>query len=621
MAATRSGCVPSDDVSVRASIPSSITAPIRSLDRWCNRRFDLLMPWSPREPLVVPSLSGPWGYIGWLGARMWRTVTLGMAMGTVWMVAQALVPWAIGRAVDAGIEQGSTRGLVTWCLVLLGLAVVTALATLVRHWLAVWNWCQGALVSSQVVGHHTSRTGTALPRTLPTGEVVSTVASDAIRLGDVYEVTARFVGSLVAYVVVVGLLWRSSTTLALVVGVGVPVLTALLGLVIKPLQSAQSFQREVSGELTTLAADTVAGLRVLRGLGGEKVFLDRYVVQSDAVRRAGVRVAGVQAVLDSAQVLLPGAFVVLVTWLGARFAVAGQITPGELVAFYGYAAFLVAPLRTATEMLQKLSRGHVAARKILGVLAVATSVPEPADPATEPGPLPDLVDPVSGVRIRPGRLTAVVSASPTASAGVAERLARLTASADGDTSARLGGVAVDTLPRAVLRRRVVLADADPQLFTGWVRTQLDPHGRHDDATIRRAVAAAAAEDVLDGLPAGLDDEVSERGRSLSGGQRQRFALARALLTEAETLLLVEPTSAVDAHTEATVALRLGGVRRGRTTVVVTASPLLLDRVDHVVVLGPDGTVAGEGTHHELLGRDDDLGRSYRDTVTRGEEQQ
>ena len=594
-------------------------APIRSLDRWVNRRFDLLMPWSPREPLVVPPMSGPWGYIGWLGRRMWGTVALGMVMGTVWMVAQALVPWAIGRAVDAGIEGGSTRGLVTWCLVLLGLAVVTALSTLVRHWLAVWNWCRGALLSSQVVGHHASRTGVALPRTLPTGEVVSTVASDAIRLGDVYEVTARFVGSMAAYVVVVALLWRSSVTLAVVVAVGVPVLTAALGLVIRPLQSAQSAHREVSGELTTLASDTVAGLRVLRGLGGEKVFLGRYVERSARVREAGVRVASVQAVLDSAQVLLPGAFVVLVTWLGARFAVAGDITPGELVAFYGYAAFLVAPLRTATEMLQKLSRGHVAARKILGVLAVATSVPEPAEPVVGPGPLPDLVDPVSGVHVAAGTLTAVVSASPSASAGVAERLARLTSAADGATSALLGGVPVDHLARSELRRRVVLADADPQLFTGWVRSQLDPHRGHDDATIRAAVGAAAAHDVLDGLPGGLDDVVTERGRSLSGGQRQRFALARALLTDAETLLLVEPTSAVDAHTEAAVAANLRQARQGRTTVVVTASPLLLDRVDHVVVLGPDGTVLGQGRHHDLLGRDDEVGRAYRDTVIRGED--
>lgn len=232
---------------------------------------------------------------------MWGTVVLGMVFGTVWMVAQALVPWAIGRAVDAGIDGGSTRGLVIWCLVLLGLAVLTALATLLRHWLTVWSWCRGAMLSSQAVGHHASRTGVALPRTLPTGEVVATVASDAIRLGDVYEITARFVGSIVAYVVVVLLLWRSSVPLALVVGLGVPALTALLGLLVRPLQRAQSAHREVTGALTTLASDAVVGLRVLRGLGGEKVFLARYVARSDQVRAAGVRVASVQAVLHSAQ--------------------------------------------------------------------------------------------------------------------------------------------------------------------------------------------------------------------------------------------------------------------------------------------------------------------------------
>lgn len=583
---------------------------------WFARAFDLRTPWSPREPLAVPALAGPWAYLRWTGRRMWRTLAIGMVFGTTWMLARALVPWAIGKGVDAGLERGSVRDLVLWCLVLLGLALVTAASTLVRHWMAVWNWVQGALRSTQVVGHHVSRTGVALPRTLPTGEVVSTVASDAIRMGDVFDVLARFVGSVVAYVLVVGLLLASSTTLGLVVAVGVPVLTALLAFVVKPLQAAQSAHRDVTGELTTLAADTVAGLRVLRGIGGERVFLDRYAARSESVRVAGVRVAGVQAVLDAAQVLLPGAFVVLVTWIGARFAVTGRITPGELVAFYGYAAFLVEPLRTATEFLQKLSRGHVAASRILGVLAVPASVPDPADPAPEPPAGVELVDPRSGVRVRAGRLTALVSAVPAASAAVAERLSRASGDADGERAARLGDVPVDALPREVLRRRVVLVGSDPQLFTGWVRSELDPRRVHDDDAIRRAVAVAAAEDVLDGLRDGLDDEVTERGRSLSGGQRQRFSLARGLLTDAEALLLVEPTSAVDAHTEALVASRLHAARAGRTTLVVTSSPPLLDRADHVVLLGDDGTVVVEGRHHDLLGRDDDLGRAYRSVVVR-----
>lgn len=592
--------------------------------------LDLRVPWTPRGELVVPEFDGPWAFMRWIARQQWRTLLGGAAFGVLWMLCQALMPYALGRAIDAGIafeggEQpldASAPALWPWLLALLGLAAAQAVFGTLRHRQAVWNWVQAALGASRVVGHHVSRTGVAMPRKLATGEVVSTVASDAIRLGDVYDVTARFIGSIVAYGVVTALLLSSSVTLGVVVAVGVPVLVSMLALVVRPLQRAQAAQREASGALTTLGADTVAGLRVLRGVGGERVFLRRYTERSQQVRKAGVRVAGVQAGLDALQVLLPGGFIVLVTWLGARAAVSGSITAGELVAFYGYAAFLVQPVRTATEVLQKFTRGHVASVRVLAVLAVEPAVSDPVDPAASPGPRPPLDDPTTGIRVEPGTLTALVSARPADTAAAAERMARLTDRPSGEKglpSARLGGVPVDQLTAGEVRRRVVLADSDPRLFTGWVRSQLDPSGRHDDAALMAALHTAAAHDVLDGLPRGLDDEVDERGRSLSGGQRQRISLARALLTDAETLVLVEPTSAVDAHTEAVIADRLAAARAGRTTVVVTASPLLLDRADTVVFLGPDGDAPATGTHHELLRRGDAVGAAYRDTVTRGED--
>jgi ABC-type multidrug transport system fused ATPase/permease subunit len=116
------------------------------------------------------------------------------------------------------------------------------------------------------------------------------------------------------------------------------------------------------------------------------------------------------------------------------------------------------------------------------------------------------------------------------------------------------------------------------------------------------------------LPEGLDAYVDERGRSFSGGQRQRLVLARALLSDAELLVLVEPTSAVDAHTEARIARRLREARAGKTTVIITASPLMLDQTDHVFYV-EDGKVVAEGTHRELLRTSPE----YKWTVTRGED--
>jgi ABC-type iron transport system FetAB ATPase subunit len=249
-------------------------------------------------------------------------------------------------------------------------------------------------------------------------------------------------------------------------------------------------------------------------------------------------------------VLLPGIFVVLVTWIGGHFVLSGRIDVGDLVAFYGYAAFLVIPLRTAAEAVDKVTRALVGARRMVDVLGVERVVEAPADPLAEPPANARLVDDAAGLTIEPGLVTALVSRVPDETAALAARLGRI--APDGEV--RLGGTSLARLSLDVVRRRIVVSEQDPVLFSGDLRRQLDPWARADDETILAALDVANAHHVLDALPEGLDAEVDERARSFSGGQRQRLALARALLADAETLVLVEPTSAVDAHTEAWIAL-------------------------------------------------------------------
>jgi len=563
----------------------------------------------------TPDLRSPMRLMGWVGRGQWRTLLVAMVFGVTWMVSQALLPAAMSHAIDDGIIAKDDSALISWCLVILGLAVISALTGVMRHRFSVTNWLRATFRAVQLVGWHSADVGEALPRRTPTGDVVAVVASDAMRLGGLYDALARFVGAIVGYVVVAVILLTASRPLGLIVLIGVPVLVACLTFVVRPLQRRQAEQREESGRLIGLGADTVAGLRVLRGIGGEQTYLARYGRQSQTVRQVGYRVAGVQAALDASQVLLPGFFVLIVTWLGARFALEGQITVGELVAFYGYSAFLVTPLRTATEFVDRFTRAHIGARKLIRVLEVEPDhrdLPHVGE-ATEPATHVDLVDERSGVTIEPGLFTAVVSARPEETAALADRLGRFGEDVAG---VRLGGTAVVDLPLSTMRRRVVVSETDPRLFTGTLRDELDPWGRHADEEIFTALAVASGEDVLEALPAGLDSEVEERGRSFSGGQRQRLALTRALLTDADTLVLVEPTSAVDAHTEARVSGRLAAARQGRTTVVMSASPLVLDQADRVLFLR-DGVVRASGTHHELIRSHP----AYRAVVVRGEEDQ
>jgi ABC-type multidrug transport system fused ATPase/permease subunit len=563
----------------------------------------------PVEDPGRPDIRSATRLLLWVGRHQIGTLVLGILFGVVWMTAQALMPFAIGRAIEDGIVDDDSHALALWSGVLLGLGAVQAAAGVMRHRAAVSNWLQASFRLVQVVGHHASRAGPAVREQHSTGEVVATVSNDALRAGGAFDITARLAGAVVAYVIVAVILLSASVVLGLVVLVGVPVLVLTLGTVIRPLQARQREQREEVGKLTALGADTAAGLRVLRGIGGEPEFLARYRARSQHVRRAGVRVAGPQSTLDAAQVLLPGIFVVLVTWLGARFALSGQIGTGELVAFYGYAAFLVIPLRTAAEAVDKITRAYVGARRMLDVLVVERSVPEPEAPAAEPPAGVPLVDERSGLVVQPGLLTCVVSPTPEEASAIADRLGYF-----GEGGVALGGVPLDTLPVAAVRRRIVVSEPDPLVFSGTLRSELDPWGRAPDDEILAAIAVANAEDVLDASPAGLGTAVDERARSFSGGQRQRLVLARALLSDAEVLVLVEPTSAVDAHTEARIALRLKARRAGRTTVVFSTSPLVLDHADRVAYVR-GGRVVAVGTHRELLGSRAD----YRDTVTRGED--
>jgi ABC-type multidrug transport system fused ATPase/permease subunit len=528
--------------------------------------------------------------------------------GIVWMVAQAVMPAIIGLAIDRGIAAKDTGSLVFWSLAMLGVGLVQAAAGIVRHRFAVVNWLTAAYRTVQLIARQATHLGATLPKRVATGEVVAIGSNDLAHIGNAMEITARAAGAVVSFLVVAVILLRTSLTLGLVVLIGVPLLLLAVGPLLKPLQRRNLAQREMMGDLANLATDIVGGLRVLRGIGGEAVFHDRYVRDSQEVRKAGVQVGRLQSVLDALQILLPGVFVVLVVWLGARFAVQGRISAGELVAFYGYAAFLMLPLRTATEVANKWIRAFVAARRVVKVLALEPEVTDPEQAYEEPPLDAELVDVHSGLRVPHGQLTAIVSDRPDDSAALADRLGRY---AEGEV--RWGDVPLSGLNREVVRRRIVVSDSGSTLFSGVLRDQLDIRDRGTTA-VAAALQTASADDVLEALPHGMETEVSERGRSFSGGQRQRLVLARALAADPEVLILVEPTSAVDAHTEARVADRLHVQRAGRTTVVTTTSPLLLDRVDNVAFL-KNGVVVAFGKHRDLLSDDPE----YRAVVTREEE--
>ena len=540
-----------------------------------------------------PDLRGPARYLLWLlRCQPWRLLRA-VVLSSTWMTSLALPPYLVSRAIDEGLLAEDSGRLLMWTGLLLLVGLLIALMSMYRHRTMTLIRTDASTRTHRVLVRHAASVGAALPRTVSSGEVASVGGTDTRAIAESMTFAGPGVGAIVAYVVVGVVLVGISPLIAVVVLVGVPAILLLLGPMLRRLQTVQGAYRRSQGELTDRAGDIVAGLRVLAGLGGQHGFHQRYAANSRDLQDAGYRVAATDSWVQALGLGAPALFLAGVVWLSARLAVRGEITVGELVAVYGYVAQLITPVAFLVDGAAGLGRGLVAARRVVAVLAVR---PDHLDHGgRSPAVGADLHDPTSGVRVPAGVLTALVADDPADAVAVVDRLGRF--ATDPTVPAAIwGGVPVTDVPVDQLRARVVVADNLAHLFPGPLRATFSAAA---PTAVASALHTAVAEDVVDGLPGGLDGCLDAQGRNLSGGQRQRLRLARALAAEPEVLLLVEPTSAVDAITEAAIYERLRIARRGRTTLVAATTPLLVDQAEHVVHL-VDGRVRAFGKHRELL---------------------
>ncbi|WP_405731059.1 ABC transporter ATP-binding protein/permease [Streptomyces sp. NBC_00028] len=575
----------------------------------------------------TPDRRGGWHYLWWLVRCQRGRSALGALIASTWMVLLAATPYLMARAIDEGLEPGDLGRLTVWSAALFLVGAFNAWLSIMRHRTMTRVRMDANFRTVKVVVGHAVRLGAALSRRAGAGEVVTIGVGDVQTIASALTVVGPGVGAVIAYLVVAGLLVSVSPVIAVVVLLGMPLIVGVVGPLLTRLQGTETEYRERQGVLTARIADLAGGLRVLNGLGGKGLFADAFRRDSGRLREQGYRVGAVTSWVQALGVGLPTLFLAVVTWLAARLAAQGHISIGELVSVYGYVAVLVGPVAFWVECGYMLSRGVVAARRVVRFLNLEPMEDRgtrdaPAEPSA-------LHDPESGVRILPGRLTALAGARPADAAEVIDRLGRYTPS-----RATWAGVPLDEIILAQIRQRILVADHEADVFAGRLheviggvyrafrgaglyRTAAPPRGAasHDGAApatqhhaapppahLTSALHTAAAEDIVQALPDGLDSPIDANARNLSGGQRQRIRLARALAADPEILLATEPTSALDAHTEARVATRLKEARHGRTTVVTTTSPLVLAHADTVIHL-VDGKVAATGTHQALLDHD------------------
>lgn len=551
-----------------------------------------------------------------------------MSWGLLHQCSIAGLPLAVGFAVQAVVDRSGGRLALAGGLIAV-LGVLIAVGDTMLHRTAVTNWITAAARVQQLLARKTAELGAALTRRVAAGEVVAVSTGDVEKIGWFVEALSRFAAAAAALVLICVGLVLYLPSLGVLVVLAMPLLAlAVLPLLPRATRRAD-LQREKAGKATELASDTVAGLRVLRGIGGEELFLGRYRRASQEVRKAAVRSAQMWSLISAIQVLLPGVLLISLVVYGATLAHDGRIEVGQLVTVYSAATLMLFPLRHFEEIAMAYSFSRPSAQRAVRVLSLHRT----AEPSTvDAVPAGDLYDPVTGLMAPSGLFTAVVCGDPDEAGRLAERLGgHAQVGAEPDTadeapeeapdktpSVLLGGVPLDELPLAAARTAVLVQDKDPVLLSGTLQELLDVPSS-GLVTAEDALSAAQCGDVLDALAQAsvatdgdpMTTRITERGRSLSGGQRQRLALARSLVTDPEALVLDEPTSAVDSHTEARVAAGIKALRAGRTTVAFASSPLLLDLADRVVLVH-DGTIVAVGAHRELLHTEP----RYRAVVTR-----
>ncbi|TDW49329.1 ATP-binding cassette subfamily B protein [Curtobacterium sp. PhB25] len=373
------------------------------------------------------------------------------------------------------------------------------------------------------------------------------------------------------------------------------------------------------GDLATSVEQSVHGIRVLKafGRGGSK--LEEFSEQAEALRGTEIKKAKAIASIWLWLLLVPDVAFALCLLAGIWLASQGEMTVGQLFAFFATATVLRFPIESIGFLLSMTFDTRTAVDRFFEVMDSENTITDPKDPKTIAEPhgalsfngvhfryqdsapqYPDLINGVE-LQLEPGETMALVGLTGCGKTTLLSLVPRLYDVTGG--SVTIDGVDIRDLTREELRRHVGVAFEDATLFSSTVRENVllgrpDVQGAEAEALMREALDIAQAS-FVDDLPDGVDTRVGEEGLSLSGGQRQRLALARAIAARPSVLVLDDPLSALDVDTEARVEAGLRRVLADTTSLIVAHRPSTVTLADRVALM-ENGVVTAVGTHHDLM---------------------
>ncbi|MFJ9111253.1 ABC transporter ATP-binding protein [Streptomyces sp. NPDC102283] len=529
----------------------------------------------------------------------------GTVLMSLYQAAETAFPIALGLIVEHTMRD---RGLGSLGVSIGSLAVIITTVSL------SWRFGMRVLQKANTTEAHHWRVRVAACGLQPvardvdlkSGEILTIATEDADQTADIIEVVPLLISSLVAVVVASIALGLADLRLGLLVIVGTVAILSVLAVMSKRIGASTREQQAKVARAGAKVADLINGLRPLHGFGGNHAAFGAYREVSTDAKHQAITVARVNGAYAGTALALNAVLAAAVSLTAGLLAFEGRITIGELVMAVGLAQFIMEPLRLFAEMPKYVMTARASAERMALVLSArpvttaGTGRPEPGGSLEVEGVRHGTLQGVT-FSVAAGEFVAIAAYQPRAAADLASVLAVNAAPHTYGGVVRVGGREIAELSIEAVREHLLVNPYDGEIFAGTLRTNIDPAGT--GRTITEAVEASMLTDVVALHREGLDHVVRDRGANLSGGQRQRLSLARALAADSEMLVLHDPTTAVDAVTEQLIARNVAKLRRGRTTLVMTSSPALLDAADRVLVLD-GGVVTAEDTHRNLLAGDE-----------------
>lgn len=532
-------------------------------------------------------------------------------------ISTLAIPYAIRLLTDAIFVHRDASGLNRVTLLLLGVAITTAVFGFGRGYLVYYVGTRIVadlrlrlyrhLLDLPVAFYDEWRLGDLLSRLSSDTTVVQTVLSDDL-LTFVQNVT-----TIAAAIVAIFLLdWR----LALVTITAAPAI-ALSGVIIgrKTRRLSQQAQQQL-GQATVVLEESLSSVRVIKAFVREHFEMGRYASAVEHSMCSTLYAVRLQSLFQSLMMLAGFSAVAAILWVGGREVLAGRLSPGALISFLLYLILLLGPLESLASIygaFQRAAGGAARVFEVLNIQSVTLDAPDAYQLPHVCGHVevrdlwfryaPHSPDVLRGVNLiaRPGERVAIVGRSGAGKTTLVSLLLRFYPATRG--SIHIDGHDLRHVTVESLRRSIAIVPQDTILFAGTVRENI-AYGREgaSDAEIERAACAANAHDFIQALPERYATIIGDRGVKLSLGQRQRIAIARAILKDPRILILDEATSALDNEAEAIVREALERLMTGRTTLVITHRLMTVKDADRVIVL-EGGKVEEEGTHTTLMTRD------------------